>query len=145
MLSFVDIDIRSHIYETTGEVINDEKLFEEIDRIILTLTEKWFWGFAYTIHSGNWLHLYYIGDEIAINKSDYSHWVQYFYSLINTALSKLWYVCDPACHNIARISRVPWSINQRKKRNHEILYGICEIWNVLYLLSNNEILNIITE
>ena len=125
---FVDIDVRSHIYETTGEVINDDRLFEEIDKIILTLTEKWFWGFAYAIHSGNGLHLYYIGDEIVINKIDYSHWVQYFYSLINTALSKLWYVCDPACHNIARISRVPWSINQRKKeKSWKIIW---DLWDM---------------
>ena len=86
MLSgFVDIDIRSHIYETTGEVINDEKkLFEEIDRNYINSYWKMILRFRlYTIHSGNWLHLYYIGDEIAINKSDYLplSTILYFYKI----------------------------------------------------------------
>ena len=84
--------------------------------------------FAYAVAYGNWLHLYYIGDEIAINKSDYSHWVQYFYSLINTALSKLWYVCDPACHNIARISKEYHDqLTKKKKKSWNIIW---DLWDM---------------
>lgn len=112
---FVDLDIRSIHYEKTGEVLNDDQLLEEITKILdVLITSDYAW-FAYAIHSGNGLHLYYIGNELAINKTDYANWVKYFYSMIDALLAPTGYYCDKACHNIARISRVPWSINTRRK------------------------------
>lgn len=114
---FADIDIRSIIHKRDWVVIDDDGLFAEIDKILDCLRDWWLDWFAYAVYSGNGLHLYYIGDEIEIDKTTYAKWVQYFYSVINSSLSWLWYSCDQACHNIARISRVPWSINPRKKES----------------------------
>lgn len=112
---FVDIDIRSIHKEKTGEILSDEKLNEEIDKILNALKVKDLDWRRYAIHSGNWLHLYYVGKEAEIDKTIYSKGVQVFYNEINSALEKLGYVCDKVCHNIARISRLPWSMNSRYK------------------------------
>lgn len=112
---FVDIDIRSIHKEKTGEIMSDEVLDQEIEKILKALKEKQLDWRRYAVHSGNWLHLYYVGKEAEIDKTTYSKGVQVFYNEINQALQSLGYVCDKACHNIARISRLPWSINSRYK------------------------------
>lgn len=112
---FVDIDIRLSKYLNSGIVFSDDELLQEIDKILDALKDWSLDWFAYAVYSGNWLHLYYIGDEAEIDKVTYSKGVQYFYSVINGAIWHLGYYCDGACSNIARISRVPWSINNRHK------------------------------
>lgn len=124
---FVDIDIRSEHFSKTWEVLNDEQLNEEINNILVNILQSEYQWFSYAVHSWNWLHLYYLWDEIEIDKTTYSKWVQYFYYLMNSLLSKTWYSCDKACHNIWRISRVPWSINTRRKERWWKL--IWDLWN----------------
>lgn len=112
---FVDIDIRSIHKEKTGEILDDAQLNTEISKILECLKKHQFDWWRYAVHSWNWLHLYYVGKETEIDKTTYSKGVQVFYSEINQALEELGYVCDKVCHNIARISRLPWSINSRTK------------------------------
>lgn len=112
---YVDIDIRSVYLQEHWKILSDDEQDEEIMKILDKLAQRKIDTMRYVVYTGNWLHLYYVGDEIEIDKTTYSKWVAYFYDIINFALSDLWYTCDQACKNISRISRLPWSINTRRK------------------------------
>lgn len=114
---YVDIDIRSVIRKQTQKVIDDTQMEEEIIKILDCLESWWLWSYKYCVITGNWIHLYYVWTERAIDHKTYSDWVDYFYWVINDAflVNGLPYTCDSACKNIARISRLPWSINRRLK------------------------------
>lgn len=111
----MDIDIRLSHYKKYKTVLSQEELQQEIDKIIRELKANWFWDYSYSCDSGNGLHLYYTWTERYIDKFTYSNWVKYIYEQINNIIAKLWYVCDPACTNIWRIMRLPWTINPRRK------------------------------
>lgn len=123
---FVDIDIRNSFYKKTNNVISDEELLQEIEKIKEALQGSDFDDWTALVHSGNWLHIYYVGkDELEIDAETYSYWVQSIYSVLNDAFREIGYQVDAACHNIARISRMPWSINPRKKiLGDKVLYDM---------------------
>lgn len=112
---YVDIDIRSVYLKKHWKVLSDKEQDNEIMKILDRLAQWKLDTMRYIVYTGNGLHLYYVGDEVEIDKTTYSMWVAYFYDIIDFALSDLGYVCDQACKNIARISRLPWSINNRYK------------------------------
>lgn len=130
----VDIDIRENWYSKHKQVLDDEQLSDKVIDIIDSLNGAWLCDFSAYVLSGNWLHLYYTGTERVFDKKTYSDWVEYFYQLVDSAISKTECRCDPACKNLARIMRLPWSINPRtKKKNWEIWRdlepAVCELIN----------------
>lgn len=112
---YVDIDIRSVKYQSTGKVISDQELFDEIDKIIEALTVWNLSSMRYVVFTGNGIHLYFVWTEREFDPRVFANGVQYVYEIIDFALQELWYTCDTACKNIARIARLPWSINRRLK------------------------------
>lgn len=121
----VDIDIRLDCYLQTGIVLDHDQLLQHMENIIELLHTAWLDDYSIAVCSGNWLHLYYVGTERSFDKDIYSHWVQIIYEKINEAIKNSWYKCDPACHNISRIMRLPWTINPRKKeKKEEILWDL---------------------
>lgn len=112
---YADIDIRSVYLKKHWKILTDEEQDEEIIKILDRLSQRKIATMRYVVYTGNGLHLYYVWDEIEIDKTTYAKWVAYFYDIIDFALADLWYTCDQACKNIARISRLPWSINTRYK------------------------------
>lgn len=112
---FVDIDIRENHYRKTQEVLNDDQLTDEIQKVMNILQQNKLDDYSYAVFSWNGLHLYYVGEEIEVDYKTYSAGVRWLYQLINDKIQPLGYSCDPACHNIARISRLPWTINTRHK------------------------------
>lgn len=118
----IDIDIRLDHYEKTSKVLSETELDDVIKDLLQKLKNKPETSdYRYAINSGNWLHLYYVWDNIEIDKTTYAHWVMKYQEFINEVISP--YKCDPAVSNISRIMRMPWSINKRKKEKW---------WNVLW-------------
>lgn len=112
---YVDLDIRKDTLDKTWKVIDDNELYDIIFQVSDRLESLWLWDYSYAVMSGNWLHLYYVCKEIEISKEDYRDWASYFFDKIDDALQDFPFKCDRACVNIARISRLPWSINSREK------------------------------
>ncbi len=110
----VDIDIRLDYYKRTWKVLSHEEMMEIIWDIIHKLDNtSEFCNYSYAICSGNWLHLYYVGEEIKIDRDTYFKGVLYLQWMINKVIAP--YKCDDAVRNIARIMRLPGTINPRKK------------------------------
>lgn len=118
----VDIDIRLDCYNQVWVVLDHEQLLEHMEEVISKIADAGLDDYSIAVCSWNWLHLYYVGTERKIEKMTYSHWVQMIYENINNAIKSTGYKCDPACHNISRIMRLPWTINPRLKiKKDEIL------------------------
>lgn len=111
----VDIDLRENFYQETWDILSQEQMELDIKIILELLNESWLWDYSYVVMSGNWVHIYYVWNEIKIDPRAYSSWVKYMYELIDEIIEPMWYHCDQACSNISRITRLPWSINPRKK------------------------------
>lgn len=132
----VDIDIRLAYYEQHHKVLSQEELDEEILKILDRLDKQdVLKTYSYVIKSWNWVHIYYVWDEITIDRDTYSRWVEYIQWLINDTIDDLWYKCDSAVKNIWRIMRLPWTINPRKKTHwNDILWDLwpyeCQILKI---------------
>lgn len=134
---FIDIDIRKSVYVKEKRVVSDEELMDIIILVGNLLDWKWLSDYSYSVYSGNWLHLYYVGDEIETDKKEYSDAVKYFQSLINFHIGKLGLECDNACTNISRISRLPWTINPRLKIEKGV--QLRNMWDVMCnILTSNQ-------
>jgi len=121
----VDIDLRLDCYNQTWIVLTHEQLLQHMENVISKISDAWLDDYSIAICSGNWLHLYYTGTERSFDKNIYSHWVQMIYEQINDAIKSTGYKCDPACHNLARIMRLPWTINPRVKfKKDELLWDL---------------------
>lgn len=137
----IDLDIRSYFREKEKIEIEDE----EIKDIAKTLSEflknakYWLDKWRYIIFSWNWLHIYYIGEEVEnLNPKYYSLWVKKYYELFEEYIDCEYMIPDYACRNLARIMRLPDTINQKNFKRVEILYeqdcnapmikSLCEVW-----------------
>ena len=111
-----DIDIRLNHYERTWEIMTAEQMDKVIQEILdkVENTSEFSW-YSYAVNSWNGLHLYYVWDEIQIDRDTYSKWVEYLQWMLNEIIAP--YECDMAVKNIARIMRLPWTINHRKKEH----------------------------
>ena len=111
-----DIDIRLTHYQATWEIMSPEQM----DKVIKEILDKvdnttGFNSYSYAVNSWNGLHLYYVWDEIQIDRDTYSKWVEYLQWMLNEIIAP--YECDMAVKNIARIMRLPWTINHRHKEH----------------------------
>ena len=121
----VDIDLRLDCYNQTWIVLTHEQLLQHMENVISKISDALLDDYSIAICSGNGLHLYYVGTERSFDKNTYSHWVQMIYEQINDAIKSTGYKCDPACHNLARIMRLPWTINPRVKfKKDELLWDL---------------------
>lgn len=119
---FIDIDIRNDYLARNDKIIEDDELDFEIWKIKERLDENAL-DYQILVNSGNWLHIYFCGDETEFEPQEYSDGVEFFINIIDTYLSELGYRVDSACKNISRLSRLPWSINTRNKA------GKYNMWN----------------
>ena len=111
-----DFDIRRTIHEKENRIISEEELLELKDKLLEWLKQNELLG-SYTavIHSGNWLHLYRVGQMIEIDAQIYSEASKEIYRRIKALFPdnpELW--PDFACSNIARMLRLPGSINYKE-------------------------------
>lgn len=111
----VDIDIRLTHYTKTGIVLDDEQLNNIAKKIIFSLLISGMWDYCAIVYSWNWIHIYYSWEERPFNKNTYANWVKYIYEQIDEIIRDMWYESDKACCNLARVMRIPWTINPRLK------------------------------
>lgn len=121
----VDIDMRLDYYKSTKTVLSQEEMLEVARWIRNILDENWFGDYCAINDSWNGIHLFFSWTERSFDKNIYSDWVSYIYNMINKLIKDYWFVCDPVCSNLARIIRMPWTINPRKKeKKDEILWDL---------------------
>jgi len=128
----VDLDIRLDHYNKTWIVLDWSELQDKMWEVISLLEQTEYSEYCAIVNSWNGMHLYYSWEERPFHKETYSNWVSMIYEWINHIIQWLWYKCDPVCNNLARIMRLPWTINPRKKmKKEEVLWDLwplqCEI------------------
>lgn len=111
----IDIDMRKNFEEEFWEKCSDEDIIQEwlnISKYISELNE-YFSEWRYIVFSGNGIHLYYVSDSQEISKEDYNLAVERIFRQWDKIVWSKTFSSDHACKNIARILRLPWSINQK--------------------------------
>lgn len=127
---FVDIDIKENLKEDEWqEEQTEQSIVEYWDWIVEFLKQSiTFWRWSYIVFSGNWLQVHFIGDKVDTEwkKNQWKYWVKYFLEEWDTAVQKSFWVrffrADKACCNLARLRRLPWTINQKNWRQTRVLY-----------------------
>lgn len=111
----IDIDYRKQAQETLWYNPTDDEIinfWKDIEKYLLE-EHTYLWDYDFIVFSWNWLHIYYLWEPKAIEPNDYA----YAMERIMREWDKYWwnpvYNADKACKNIARIIRLPWSINQK--------------------------------
>jgi len=110
----IDIDLRNQLDSDISNL--------DIVKLWLDLWEQLkedhelFWQWSYIVFSWNWLHIYYVWNEHTFNPKQYKLWVQHIFKMWDSYILENWYDClvsDHACCNLARILRLPGTINQK--------------------------------
>lgn len=120
----LDLDIAKNFEEEHGLKCTYEDIKQEwLNLIELLKTEdEYFSEFSFIIISGWWLHIYYLWDFKTFTKEQYALWVSRIYKQWDKIMWCKTFECDKACKNIARIMRLPESINQKNWNECKILY-----------------------
>jgi len=111
----LDIDLRKQFKDKYGYDITDEEIIETWKQIADYIEEEhqYLWDYDFIVFSWNGLHIYYLWEPRYISPDDYA----YAMERIMRQWDSLWgdeiFNTDKACKNIARIIRLPWSINQK--------------------------------
>jgi len=126
----IDIDIRLDYLNKHNKVLIQDKLDNEADIIIWLLETNWYGDYSYVVNTWNWIHIYYIWDEKEYDKKIYSLWIHKILDEVDAILIDTPYSADAAVSNIARLSRLPWTYNPRKKIKTEVV--VDSDWNVVY-------------
>lgn len=115
----IDIDLRNQYnWNITNLEIEQEGLYIAEH---LYKSNELFWEWSYIVFSWNWLHLYYIWDERQFDKNIYKDWVKYIFDMWDDFIWDEQLYSDKACCNIARIFRLPWTINQKNWAKTKVL------------------------
>ena len=141
---FIDLDLRKNYEIEYLEKISDEDIIEEWLSIWKNLKKenKLLWEFSFIVFSWNWLQIHYLWDWQYYTPEEYSIWVKEIYKLWDEFWADKIYVADPACCNISRVMRVPWTINQKNWSETKIIfedYQISELANSISIFANKKI------
>jgi hypothetical protein len=111
----IDLDIRKNSKELKWIEIDDQEIIDFWLSLkeFLAEEESIFAQWSYIIFTWNGLHIYYINHIWDISKEDYANWVQEIYNMWNEFWGDEVLYADNACKNIARILRLPGSVNQK--------------------------------
>ena len=133
----IDIDVENQ-YKALYWVDNDISIVSIAKDLISVLKDNKtvFSNWRYIVFSWRWLHIYYTFPEQTFNIKEYSLWVKELYRQWDDYLDYPVLNADTACCNIARIMRLPWTINQKNGQMCEIIgeqdkdfeLDIAEIW-----------------
>ena len=117
----VDLDIRDQ-----KKWISNEGIKEYADKIKKNL--QWeLADYRFINYSWNWLHIYYIWEPTEFDKITYQNSIKFILKKLSKSIENLWIKPDIACSNIARIIRLPWTINWSMKTKHNLEPKECKI------------------
>lgn len=120
---FFDLDIRKvHPDYTDNDIID---MGFEIGTLLAS--HPIFSTWRYMVFSGNGLHLYYVSEPTPINHEEYARGYERIAHELNALLPV---EVDIQCKNAARISRLPYSYNNKNNR-HSLVYVIEEQQGVI--------------
>ncbi len=125
---FLDFDIRNYMRDKESVEITDDEIIDIWNHLSRYLNENpkyWFNQWRYIVYTGNWIHLYYVWDELEVWKDitvkEYSLWVWKIYEAFSEYMWIEYLKPDTACRNIWRVARLPGTINQKNKKRVTIL------------------------
>lgn len=146
-----DFDIRRCIYEKDNRIIDEEELLSLKDKLLDWLKQDSLLGsYSAVIHSGNGIHIYWIGETIEISSKNYAAVSTELYNRIKKLFPdnpELW--PDYACWNIGRLLRLPGSMNYKAcfglpphevellEYNTENSQLFASLWSYVSLIWNN--------
>lgn len=112
----VDIDVRE-IWRKNGEEITDEHIKEQGINIMeqLNKSETIAGDWRLIVFSGNGLHIWYVGNPIAITSKEV--WKEGLLTFLRGFEMRIGLPPDYACINLGRLSRIPCSYNNKKGRH----------------------------
>lgn len=122
-----DLDIVKNVKKKFWIDLDIKWLDWEIDLVKYRLDNLDLWkDYSFLVRSGWWCHIYYCSDSLEITENfthmDFSIWITRIYTQFNKIIENEYLQCDLACKNIARIMRLPWSINQKNWIECKIMY-----------------------
>lgn len=121
----VDIDITNNCKKLYWIDTTEEDLAQAIIELRDMLEWTEFENWRYIVNSGRWAHLYFCWTNINILAECFSLWMKHllkkFYSIFDWRAHH--FIPDYACSNIARIMRLPWTINQRNWKECKIIFN----------------------
>lgn len=140
----LDLDIRKNFELEFWEKISDDDIIEEANNIIKNLNKelKEFSDFSYIVFSWNWLQIHYLWDWQYYTPEEYLIWVKEIYKIWDSFWWSKIYEADPACANISRVMRMPWTINQKNGAEAKVIYSnfqISKIANKISYYANKRI------
>lgn len=112
----MDLDIRKYIYLHENRIITEEELLTIKDKVVQGLKQDELLS-TYTaiIHSGNWIHIYWIWNMVEIDAKTYSASSKAIYDRFKKIFPEEQYLRpDYACGNISSLMRLPGSTNYKK-------------------------------
>lgn len=111
----MDLDIRKYIYLHENRIISEEELLSLKDKVIEWLKQdELLNSYTAVVHSGNWIHIYWVWDMIEIDAKTYSAASKAIYDRFKNI-----FPADPhlrpdyACGNISSLMRLPGSTNYK--------------------------------
>jgi hypothetical protein len=125
---FLDIDIKENLKEDEWEQDQTEEWIIEYADWIKSFLETHFTQWRYIIFTGNGLQVHFIGNKVntAWKKNQWKFWVRSYQEQWDSETRQFFWVntfrCDKACCNLARLRRLPWTINQKNWREAKIIY-----------------------
>lgn len=119
----IDIDIRNNCKEEYWEDISDDDIIKCWENLAndLKKEDEYFWEWRYIVYTWNWLHIYYLWDVDSFNQEEYKKWVSRIFRKWDENMWWQLFKSDHSCCNIARILRLPWSINQKNWQEVRII------------------------
>jgi len=125
---FLDFDMRKYFREKENIEITDEEIKEYGVELWEFLKKSGKYGFSqwrYIVFTGNGLHLHYVGDAMRvpedITPKEYYSWVSRIYKSFYEFMWVPYFEPDWMCRNIARVARLPWTINQKTGKRTEVI------------------------
>lgn len=134
----IDIDLRKQFKEYNWLDCSDEEIINTwLDMWKYLIDEhEYLWDYDFIVFSWNWLHFYYLWEYKNISPDDYAYWVQRIMNEWDSFWGFRVFNSDHACKNIARIIRLPWSINQKTWKECIVIEERQWKWKLLSVLES---------
>ena len=113
-------NIPANLVDEYMEATSDDKIFDVYQKIKVLM--DWsiiFSSYSYIVFSGNWLHIYFVGEDMSYTPSVYSVAVKYLMGEFEalTAWTDIEeFELDRACKNLSRLARMPGTMNLNSKK-----------------------------
>lgn len=120
----VDFDIRENRYKLKSEIIDDQALMGTLEYIISVSEGTLFDNRRWLVNSWNWFHFYFTW---IFPIDSYAEFVGWIYKQFEKIFTDPIFKIDHACKNIARITRLPWTQNYKRKKKRGLEPVMVEI------------------